>query len=84
MRTQNISHWDKRENARTLVTSDNYEIPHGAFSKLSSPSAVILNPSYSAPEMGLGVIGNPLRNHSPPWWSSVKRGVELRPSCLAL
>ena len=80
MKTQNISHRDKRENARTLVTSDNYEIPHGAFSKLSSPSAVILNPSYSAPEMGLEVIGNSLRNprcnilsgnDSGPWWSSV-------------
>ena len=80
MKTQNISHRDKRENARTLVTLDIYEIPHGTFSKLSSPSSVTLNPNYSVPAMGLEVIGNSLRNprrnilsgnDSGPWWSSV-------------
>ena len=60
MRTQNISHWDKRENARTLVTSDNYEIPHGAFSKQSGSSSVTLNPNYSVPALSLGSYRKPL------------------------
>ena len=47
MKTQNISHRDKRENARTLATSGNYEIPHGTFSKQSGSSAVTLNPSFN-------------------------------------